>query len=322
LNFFNPQAWIIAIYSTISLVLALSLIVHQSNINQDLKSYFITFDDDLTVFDIDNGKLTITVDNNPDGTHILDIYGLSTSSNSPQAKISTSDLGNEAGMIIESQQIVFNPSVIQLRPLSTNPETVSLSIENSNQAGTFHGQIFLLIGQSLISVPIKASTAPLLAIAILWVLVGISAAIAFWELIRYLEKLKLNVQKNMVTQKLSATRLLCNQPPPVGATPAAMAAYAANKNKMEEEIQSDLRAAANIETKISSSEARLANINQTFRTLLIQIATSAVPTAIAVIALFNDPFVSNLQNIDELQRWILIGIGFGIGSANKIVDRG
>jgi hypothetical protein len=47
-----------------------------------------------------------------------------------------------------------------------------------------------------------------------------------------------------------------------------------------------------------------------------------VPAAVAVIALFNDTFVSNLQNIDELERWILIGIGYGIGSANKIVDRG
>jgi hypothetical protein len=48
-------------------------VTHQSNIDNDIKSYFITFDSDLTAYDIDNGRLTTTVDNNPNGTHILDI---------------------------------------------------------------------------------------------------------------------------------------------------------------------------------------------------------------------------------------------------------
>ena len=70
----RPRPWIIATFSAISLVLALSLVIHQDNINQDNKSYFIIFENDLTIFDIDNGKLTMTVDNNPDGLHHLEIY--------------------------------------------------------------------------------------------------------------------------------------------------------------------------------------------------------------------------------------------------------
>lgn len=300
----------------------MSLIVHQNNIDKDTKSYFITFDIDLTVFDIDNGKLTITVDNNPNGNnHNLNIYGLSPSSNNGQAKISASDLSNGAGTIIDSQKIVFDPSVIPLRPLSTNPEKVNLSIENSKEAGTFHGRIFLLIGQSLTSVPIKASTAPLLTIAILWVLVGIAAAIAFWEIIRYLEKLKLQVQKKEIIDKISVTRKKYNQPLKASAIPAEQEAYLDNKNRLEEETRSDMIAAANVETKIASFQARLADKKQTFRTVLIEIASAAFPIAIAILAFFNDTFVNNLQNINELERWTLIGIGFGIGTVNKLVDR-
>jgi hypothetical protein len=287
-------------------------VAHQSNIDKDIKNYFITFDNDLTVYDIDNGRLTITVDNKPAGSHGLDIYGLSRSSTILQAKISASDLSDQAGTAIESQQIVFEPTVIQLRASSTSPDKVSLSIENSTEAGTFHGRIFLLVGQSLTSVPIKASTGPLFEIAILWVLVGIAAALAFWEIIRYLEKLKLTKQRDVVMKEIANSRKNYKQ----------LIAKGTNAETIEDWIQSDMIAAANIETKVSSSEARLEDMKQRLRILLIQIASTAVPTAIAVIALFNDPFVSNLQTRGELDRWILIGIGFGIGSANKLVDRG
>jgi hypothetical protein len=170
----------------------------------------------------------------------------------------------------------------------------------------------LLVGQSQISIPIKASTAPLFEIAILWVLVGIAAALAFWEIIRYLEKLKLTIQRDVVIGRIADTRNNYNQ----------LLNKGTKGTTIEDWIQSDMIAAASIETKISSSEARLANKKERLRILLIQIASTAVPTAIAVIALFNDPFVSTLQTIGELERWILIGIGFGIGSTNKLVDRG
>ena len=74
---------------------------------------------------------------------------------------------------MDSKQIELDPSKITLKPLSTDPEIVNLSIDSNKEAGTFHGQIFLLLGQSLSSFPIKASTAPLVEIAVLWVVVGI-----------------------------------------------------------------------------------------------------------------------------------------------------
>lgn len=224
----------------------------------------MTFEDDLTTFDIDNGRMTFTVDNNFNGTHFLDIYGLSSSGSNAQAKISVSKLGNAAGVIIGSDQIDIKPSQIDLGPLTSDPKKVSLYITDSKEAGTFNGQIFILSGQSLASVPIKVSTVPLLEIAVLWVVVGIAAALAFWEIIRYLEKLELGVQMKVVTGKASERRMLYNQPPPQGvrATPAAMAAYSKNKNKLEDEIQADLKAAANIETKsqISKFKADIENL--------------------------------------------------------------
>jgi hypothetical protein len=79
--------------------------------------------------------------------------------------------------------------------------------------------------------------------------------------------------------------------------------------------------AANAKSRIRSSQERLSTKKGKARIAIIDIGSAGFGMAVTFLALFNNPFVTNLQVIDSIEIWTLFGIGLGIGSLKEIVDK-
>lgn len=133
--------------------------------------YTLAIGDDSTVYKVGEGELTFTLDNNRGRTApSIYIYGLTPSNNSGQGHIFVSVLYSQDGRPVSN--VLAQPDTISPSTLSISPFKIDISIPNSSEQGEFRGWLMLLLGQDLISVPLKASTDPLFQIAILWVTVG------------------------------------------------------------------------------------------------------------------------------------------------------
>jgi hypothetical protein len=186
-----------------SAILTGLLLLHQSNLDKEDKMYSLTFKDDLTTFDIGNGKLSLTAQNSPSYPHVLNIYGLGTYSNGTETMISSSDLSNQAGDVIEETKIELDPQRIPYdSETAMDPKSLGLSISDSKQAGTFNGYLLMSIGQKITSIPLVASTQPLQLIAIGWVVVGAAASIGLWEIIRFFNNKKNEAEESKLRQEI------------------------------------------------------------------------------------------------------------------------
>jgi hypothetical protein len=185
---------IVVICFLFSLSLGIYLTLQQHLVDIENKAYSLTFKDDLTAFETTYGtqKITLTAHNNQPYSHQLKFYGLDRS----DIAISKTDLSNQDGGIIEHSKIVLTPNKIP------DNRTVNLSIKDSKVAGTFNGWLILSDTQVRTSIPLKASTPPLLYIPIGWVVVGAAISIGLWEIVRYLRNKKLESEEGDLKNKL------------------------------------------------------------------------------------------------------------------------
>ena len=122
-----------------SFSLGIILILQQHTVDIENKTYSLTFKDDMTTFDIGNGRLTLTAHNNQPYSHQLKFYGLV----GANTNFSKTNLSNQDGGIIDDSKIVLDPSYIAPNQVDFTT-VVDLSIENSKEAGTFNGWLIFL----------------------------------------------------------------------------------------------------------------------------------------------------------------------------------
>jgi hypothetical protein len=156
----------------------------QEERNNATKTYLLSFVDRSTAFDLDNGKLTLSLDNKPDNKFRLEIHGL-VAAGTVNTMLFATDLSNIGGKEISHDKIKFKPENIMLNEIRKDPKVVNIEIDNSIVSGSYNGWIIFLTDQNMISIPLTASTQPLIDIAIGWIIVGILASVGFWELIKY-----------------------------------------------------------------------------------------------------------------------------------------
>jgi hypothetical protein len=277
------QVTIIIICIGILIAIVLFLVAQEEFEKNQIKVYSLTFTPGSTTFSLDNVKLAFTVDNEPTYPHILTVYGLNSHSNT-QATIFASDFVNENGDIIDSGQIQFdNSRQLILDTTSNDPQRIDIRITDSKKAGSFQGWFILLIGADISSIPINASTPPMILAALLWTAVGILISIISWEIIKWTDYTR--------------------------------------ADKMVSDLKSNPIALANATIKVKAYEERLSGTKGKARVAIINIATAVFGLAVAFIGLLSNPFVTNLLTTDSYEKIVLIGLGLGIGSAKEIVDK-
>jgi hypothetical protein len=289
------------------------------------KIYSLSFVERSTAFDLDNGKLTLSLDNKPDNKFRLGIYGLQTTGTINTTLFAT-DLSNVGGKEIKHEKIRFIPENITLDKITKDPKIVDIEIDNSIVPGTYSGWIIFLTGQNATSIPLTASTQPIFDIAIGWVIVGILASVGFWELVKYAD-IRRNeaIEKESIGRANDLNRQLRER---YGTDAYRLTTTLANDRavaKVYQEAQDQIRmnivTAANARSDIKKAQERLATSKGKARVAIIDIGSAGFGIALAFLALFNDAFVTNLQVIDSIEIWTLFGIGLGVGSLKEIVDK-
>jgi hypothetical protein len=277
-----PQIAIIIICMIILIAIVLHLISQEELEKNEIKIYSLTFTQGSTTFSLDNVKLAFTVDNNPTHPHLLSIYGVNSYSNT-QVTIFASDFVDENGDIIESGKVQFNNNRQLILDTSNDPQRIEIKITDSKKAGTFQGWFILLIGADITSIPINASTPPMISNALLWTAVGILISIIFWEIIKYIDYTR--------------------------------------ADKIRPYLRGNPIAVANANVKMQAYKKRLSDNKGRVRVAIVDIATAGFGLAIAFIGLLSNPFVTDILTIDFYEKLVLIGLGLGIGSAKEIVDK-
>lgn len=156
----------------------------------------------------------------------------------------------------------------------------------------------LLIGREITSVPLIASTDPLLLIAVLWVTAGAFIAIATWEIGRFFDRRRTDDQFDLLranTSTLSETKKLAQQ----NATLEGNA----------------------IQVKKIKYEKHLANRLEVAKFTLVDLFSIVFGIATSYIALLSNPQIMELQIITEFDIYSLLGIGLGIGTIAGLINR-
>jgi hypothetical protein len=278
-----PQVAIIIVCILILIAIVSYLVSQEEFEKNQIKIYSLAFTPGSTTFSLDNVKLAFTVDNNSIYPHLLSVYGLNSYNNTP-VTIFASDFVDENGDIIDSGKVQFNNSrQLILDSTSNDPQRIEITITDSKKAGSFQGWFILLIGADTTSIPINASTPPMISSALLWTAVGILVSIIFWEIIKYIDYTR--------TDKIR---------PYLSGNPIAV---------------------ANANVKVQAYKKRLSDNKGRARVAIVDIATAGFGLALAFIGLLSNAFVTNLLTIDFYEKLVLIGLGLGIGSAKEIVDK-
>lgn len=268
----------------------------------------------------------------------MSIYGLANT----EWHIFSSDLVNTAGKVIDANNIRFDNEVVH--PLTNIREnewkTVEVLVdEDALKAGAYKGS-FIISGQSVYSLPVTAETPPLLAIAIMLIIVGVALSIAMWEGVKHF--------KNSVDRS-EATKLQDESRQAIDAadnrledynrkilalegyrlagmsTRAARAAINQSYNRwvsVRSKAEVMQRSAANAQNRLERYRARLSRrLPVAARIGIVQLASAAVGIAIALFAMLNNDFLNGLRVIDPTDALILIGLGLGIGSLKEFIDK-
>jgi len=270
------------------IALVLYLLAQEAIEMNQVKVYSLTFPEHSTIFNLDNGKLTLTVQNNPTYPHLLSVYGLNT-----PATIFASDFVHESGDIVDFWKVQFNNSgQLILNGNSNDPQKIEISIIDSKKAGSFQGWFILLIGSDTTSIPISFSTPPMMSAALLWIVVGILLSIVFWEIIKF--------ANNEIRIKA-----LCD----IG-------------DKQLKDFYYAPTAKANIALKVQAYEERLSDTWGKARVAIIDIATALFGLSVAFITLITtNATVTSLLTIDSYDKLVLIGLGLAVQSVKELVDK-
>jgi hypothetical protein len=278
-----PQVAIIIVCILILIAIVSYLVSQEEFEKNQIKIYSLAFTPGSTTFSLDNVKLAFTVDNNSIYPHLLSVYGLNSHNNTP-VTIFASDFVDENGDIIDSGKVQFNNSrQLILDSTSNDPQRIEITITDSKKAGSFQGWFILLIGADTTSIPINASTPPMISSALLWTAVGILVSIIFWEIIKYIDYTR--------------------------------------ADKIRPCLSGNPIAVANANVKVQAYKKRLSDNKGRARVAIVDIATAGFGLALAFIGLLSNAFVTNLLTIDFYEKLVLIGLGLGIGSAKEIVDK-
>jgi hypothetical protein len=278
-----PQVAIIIVCILILIAIVSYLVSQEEFEKNQIKIYSLAFTPGSTTFSLDNVKLAFTVDNNSIYPHLLSVYGLNSHNNTP-VTIFASDFVDENGDIIDSGKVQFNNSrQLILDSTSNDPQRIEITITDSKKAGSFQGWFILLIGADTTSIPINASTPPMISSALLWTAVGILVSIIFWEIIKYIDYTR--------------------------------------ADKIRPCLSGNPIAVSNANVKVQAYKKRLSDNKGRARVAIVDIATAGFGLALAFIGLLSNAFVTNLLTIDFYEKLVLIGLGLGIGSAKEIVDK-
>ncbi|HJT49398.1 MAG TPA: hypothetical protein VJ729_14530 [Nitrososphaeraceae archaeon] len=286
---------VIPCYVTVA-ILAAGVIPSLTNqATSHTQSYTLSIGEDNTIYKIGDGKLTFTLQNNQGQSSSIFIYGLAISNNIRQAQAFVSDLYSQDGHSVRATNISIRPGTIILSGLSANPTKVDLAVQDSKDLGRFNGWFILLIGQDMISVPLSASTNPLILIAILWVTTGALISIGTWELGRFSDRRRTDNKYRILFgdhEKLSNAEDLTR-------------VYYTKDNPLE---------AMSIKAKKIQQSNRLSNRAQATKFALVDLLSIVFGIGVFYIGVLSNTNVIGLQTISNFDIISLIGIGLGIGS--------
>ena len=254
--------------------------------NSRVQSYSLTIGEHSNTYKVENGKLTFNLDNNQGDTSSLYVYGLFLANNINQAKFFVSDLYSEGGTLVKANDILVDPNVISLTPISESPTKIDLTIQAGRELGKFQGWFMLLIGEEVIAVPLAASTDPLYVIAVWWVTTGALLSIGTWELANFFDRKRTSKQLSFLQKN--------------------------NLNVARQNL---------LEVRKSKHDAHLSIAGEIAQFSLVNIFTVVFGIAAFYLALLSKPEVMELQTISQFDIYSLIGLGLGIGSLSGFINK-
>jgi len=259
-----------------------------------LNKVILSFDGKSAFYD--RAKLTVIADNNDSNSpKMLSIYGLDSKIKSQD--INASYLADEMHTINRNDRLNF--SVVDP---SGEPKQVKVWIPNL-KPGSYQGWIYISSkGNS--SIPITISTGPKVAIALLWVVIGILTSIIFWEIIKYIAQVK-KVEEDKDPEIYYHTKVIENTND-----------TAENKKKQIAEKRR-LYITPELDDYV---ERRLAS--KTFlKVAIIDIGTMGFGISVGFLALLSQGYVTAIRVIAPIDISALVGLGLGIGSLREFVNK-
>jgi hypothetical protein len=298
-----------AIVSAIIATILLGIVLSNSHDQAGkLKVYNVNFNGATT---FKNDELTVIVQNNPNNTDIVSIYGL----NDPQnysifPTYLTDKKGNEVDLKNGDFKLISNADPVLLK--------ISLS---SNASGSYDGWVLVRSQKSLLSsFPITAETQPLIMIATLWVLVGIFVSLTLWELIKYVKRKEAECNKKKLEQKadeyiVEATRLHS-----MPSTRGIRVNYF-EIDRVEALAFETLQESALWGQIAAGFENRWSKWKSFVKILILEFGSISFGIAIGFLGIYNNASVTNMLVIGVQEIAILLGLGLGIGSLKEFVDK-
>jgi hypothetical protein len=290
---------IIVSVTSFVLILILYFGIYQSLENRVIGNpkldYSLNFDKNSTYSE---GNLSIVIGNNGhSSSKILNIYGQSPE----KISIFSSILATQTGKVINNLTFDGN-SIYTLNGLAKSPTRINNVGVDNIQSGLYYGFLYLADG-NLVTIPITVSTEGKVAQVITLVVIGVLTSILFWEIFFIFNPIVSKKTLAGLDNKITDLR-----------------------NKAKNNLitaQETTRLNKYIE-KADNRRVRIMDINNRYLTraakiLTIDVASVGFGILTGIIGIFSTSVVS-LVEINEVDAFILFGIGLGIGSLKGFVD--
>lgn len=334
--------WILLTFGGTAIILTISLVIDYSKILGTNQTYSVTFDG--KPFFSDEGVTSLLYIYNM--SQYANIYGVPNSS-----LVTLTDLVSDSGIKIQMNNKTFEILSHGKVFNSNDSITIRFFINNSGP-GAFNGYI-LLGGKetSLISIPMTASTSPLIAESIILIIIGVTISVCLWELIIYERNLRKKKTKQPLKEKAAAKKeesMKANR-----RASKCLARMEEIKNLQNQNLlglheftmrkealtpimeHSTQQAAINesessaLELKIAEAEKDLLKYNErnesapksAGRIALIEVAPSFFAIFIAMFAVLGDQSTLSAVLFSPLAVAKLVGLGLATGSLKELVDK-
>lgn len=280
-----------------AILIAIFVGIYLSHIGSPQKDFSIMFADDLSFNDDDRATWLI---NNQDRNYEKLLLVYRTSDSSVPDIIKSSDLVDDSGKSIESDNIRFNGQPVYSSNFIAGWNSIKITFtDHSLLPGSFEGRI--LVGGGIPeSIPITISTKPLLTEAILLVIIGALISVCIWELARHLKNKARNKQTSEFKDALDNTKL-----------------------QLDDTQKSNITAQMNVnQVELLKEKVRNNSPGVTIPKIAIaELFSALLGIVIALFGVLYNENVTGVQVLDAYQVLVLAGIGLAAGSLKELVDK-
>ncbi|MGD9674749.1 MAG: hypothetical protein AB7U98_14880 [Candidatus Nitrosocosmicus sp.] len=243
--------------------------------------YSFTFAGSETI-SINDGKIALVIyDNSGDNSQRISAYNLDNIV--PITLTASNFYEKSSGKIIKNSEITFNdiPSSTILDFNQQNPNEFDVSLYTVSSPGIYNGYLFINNGQ-IFSIPFTLDLSPSLQKSLIWIVNGIAIAIAFWKIIKYVNKrypVVINPRNNTYFRVWNSR-------------PRSFRFF------------------------VESSRITLGSVA---KNAILDMSSILFGIAIGLTTLMDSDYISGIRIFDPYTIIVLLGIGLGLGSLKEYV---